>query len=174
LDRQFTEQKSFVPRKRLIQCLEFRQKDSVERYAVEDDVVQGEEESVFRISQADKPRPVQWTSREIERLECVFRGQANGLSFPVRLGKRAQVDERNLYARRGRVDDLDDLIAFPTEGGPPSFMAAKDFRKAAFQSQDIELATSMDRHWLVVNQRFPRQLRVKPDLLLTIRQRRRT
>jgi hypothetical protein len=90
------------------------------------------------------------------------------LSFLFRMRMRAQIDERNHYLRGRWMDDLDRLIAVPEKSGAPGLMPADDFRETAFQSCMIESPVATNRDRLVVNQSVTRQLRVNPDLLLTI------
>ena len=86
---------------------------------------------MFRIAQADKPKPIHWTPRKIERLTCILRGETKRFLF--RLWVRAQVDERNFDVRRGWMDDLHALAAVPVEGRSPGFMPANNFSKTALQ-----------------------------------------
>src|ERR671937_386313 len=84
---------------------------------------------------------------------------------------RPKIDDRNFDPVRRRVNNLDTFVAVPFECCPPTFMAANDFRDAAFQSRNVEIALAMDSDRLVVNQRAACQLRVQPDLPLAVRKR---
>src|SRR6202011_2056727 len=78
LDRQFAQDRDVVFGKGLVQCLEFRQEDPIERNTVENDVVQREKQPVFLIAETNKAHAVHWAFCKIERLQYVGRRQTNG------------------------------------------------------------------------------------------------
>jgi hypothetical protein len=105
---------------------EFRQKDLMERYAVEHDVVQGQVEAVFLLGHAEHLGPDQRTHGQIERPLHI--GGRNAHHFGI----------ASLGTPVGAINRVHGPAADGGKRAAPDLMPAEHFLKRALQSEAVE------------------------------------
>ncbi len=135
--------------------------------AVEDDVVDGDQQDVVLVAVGEQPGPGQRSPRQVERLERVAAPQLGRFARPpgdVGDGARKPVP--------GGFDDLHGLAVFDHDPGAQGFVPVGESVERPLQRVPVQGTPQDEGHGLVVGGAGPVQLGNGPKALLTGRKRR--
>ena len=125
LDGQRRERRILAGGKSGIEGCQFGQQYPVDRITVKNNVVEGEEQPVFRVAQMDEQSAKERTAGEIKGPERIFERETLGLGLSFRWRGLAEInppDER----WRCRMDNLNWFTIGQSKTGSPCFVAADD------------------------------------------------
>ena len=149
---------------RLVQCHQLGQEHAIERDAVEDDVVQGQEQPMPGVGQAYQ------VARTSGPLLQIKRPPASSVAIR-RLPPRAPPPARSKIHDRQRdggrrLDHLVYVAVDDPEDRAPRLVTTEDLRQASLESADVQAARVVDRDRLVVDGFVQPEVCVEPELPL--------
>ncbi len=148
LQRRLGERRGAARPERGVQRGQFVEEDA-ERPAVEDRVVEDQDQGVLGRVRADQQRAEQRVAGQVERAGQLLLGRQPYRRGTLRRRERADVSHRQ-PDRAGVVDHLYRGVVLGGEGGPQHLVPADDLRQAAFEQGGVEDAAHRHRPAQVV------------------------
>src|SRR5215472_3368347 len=143
LDGRIRDSRSLTARECVIETYQLGEKDLVSGYAVQNDLMNREEQLITLRVEFHQSRTNKRSLLEIEGTAQFFGCQAQCLALALSLRKMTKLGHRQRNRGGRRMNNLGRAPVLAIESRPPDFIPAKNFREALFQCGDVQWTVSM-------------------------------